>query len=80
MQHLARLSYAIYLLNLTIVLFSIMPLLPAQFNGTAQENWRMSLLPLAVHWLLTLALAFLLYHGFEKHMTAIRDGGRRQTV
>lgn len=79
-QQLARLSYAMYLLNLTIVLFSVMPLLPARFNGAAQESWRMSFLPLAVHWFLTLALAFLLYHGFEKHMTAMRDGSRRRTA
>ncbi|QQR86825.1 MAG: acyltransferase [Flavobacteriales bacterium] len=72
-QQLARLSYAMYLLNLTIVLFSVMPLLSAPFSGAVQESWRMSFLPLAVHWILTVALAFLLYHGFEKHMTAMRE-------
>lgn len=72
-QQLARLSYAMYLLNLTVVMFSIMPLLPPLLNGAVQETWRMSLLPLAVHWGLTLALAFVLYHGFEKHMTAMRE-------
>lgn len=72
-EQLARLSYAMYLLNLTVVMFNIMPLLPPLLNGAVQETWRMSLLSLAVHWGLTLALAFLLYYSFEKHMTAMRE-------
>lgn len=79
-RELARLSYAMYLLNLTIILFSLMPLLPAPLSGTVQENWRMSFLPVAVHWTLTLVLAFLLYHGFEKHMTAMREGLTKRTA
>lgn len=80
---IAMVSYSMYLVNGTFVQWTVMRELPGWLRGEPQETWRMSLIPLFVFWILTLLFSALLYHGFEKRMTALRDGiwrGRKSSA
>ena len=70
---IATVSYSMYLVNRALVQQTAMALLPGWMNGQPQETWRASLIPLLVYWILTLVFTTLLYHGFEKRMTVVRD-------
>ncbi|MEO8068750.1 MAG: acyltransferase [Flavobacteriales bacterium] len=70
---IATVSYSMYLVNGTFVQWTVMGELPGWLKGEPQETWRLSLIPLVVFWLLTLVFSVLLYYGFEKRMTAMRD-------
>lgn len=73
---IATISYSMYLVNGTFVQWTVMAELPGWLKGEPQETWRMSLIPLVLFWVLTLLFSALLYHGFEKRMTAMRDEQR----
>lgn len=73
---IATVSYSMYLVNGTFVQWTVMRELPGWLKGEPQETWRLSLIPLVIFWLLTLAFTALLYYGFEKRMTALRDRSR----
>ena len=70
---IATISYSMYLVNSSFVQWSVIPQLPGWLKGLPQETWLRSLIPLTVFWALSLLFAHVLYHGFEKRMTAMRD-------
>ena len=71
--YLATISYSLYLVNFALVQLNLMPLLPERMNGITQVSWQRSMVPLFVFWCMSIGLASMLYFGFERPMTALRD-------
>ncbi len=66
-------SYSMYLLNLTPIQGILMPALLKQFIDLGFESFSTPLLQYSLYWLLTMMCSFLLYYGYEKPMTELRE-------
>jgi peptidoglycan/LPS O-acetylase OafA/YrhL len=70
---IALISYSMYLLNLSVIIFHVMPplshLLKIDDNG---KLW-MALTQYALYWFLTITLSWLLYRFYEVRMTMLRE-------
>jgi peptidoglycan/LPS O-acetylase OafA/YrhL len=66
-------SYSMYLINLTLVQLTILPVV---MNFLSRFCWRCGhsmLLTYFLYWIITIGGAFLVYQYFERPMTALRD-------
>ncbi len=62
------LSYALYLINYSLILLSIQ-----YFIDVENQSILIKVILFFMYWLLTFVLAYILYKYFEKPMTSLRD-------
>ncbi len=69
---IALISYSMYLLNLSLIIFHIMPPLSHLLKIDDGKLW-MALTQYAIYWLLTITLSWVLYRFYEVRMTMLRE-------
>ena len=70
---IALISYSMYLLNLSVIIFHIMPWLNNVLGIGDNKQFPTAAAQYTIYWILSIGLAWLLYRFYERPMTLLRE-------
>jgi peptidoglycan/LPS O-acetylase OafA/YrhL len=72
-QFISTISYSMYLLNLTFVQHTVLPLLTGEVSWIHPPTLKLGILRYVLYWVLTILFSWCLYRYFENPMRNLRD-------